>query len=104
MKKVLIFVFVIFLSTSMSAQTKSEEQATKFTKEMKQVLALNEVETKQVYALQLEKITLIKENRDIKGTPEFKAIMRPASKKIAKILGKDRMNSWRAHLEAKKQK
>ena len=102
MKKVLVF--VMLFSITMNAQTKSEEQAKKVTIEMTEVLSLNEDDTKQVYALQLERINLTQENKDIKGTPEFKALVKPVSKKISKFLGKERMKIWRAHLDAKKKK
>ena len=110
MKRILILMFALVLSTTLSAQKKKgkKDKAKKVTTEMTEVLSLNEATSSEIYAVQSEKFAEIKvaskAYKDDKAAlkTKKKEINKNYSNKIRSILGKDNAMKWSAHLKEKK--
>jgi BRCT domain type II-containing protein len=98
--------FFMMLATSMlSAQSQQEKKAQKFTDEITKVLNLNEVESKAIYKIQLERFT---ENQAIEkehgNNPELKkeklkALGDKTFNQMKSVLGAERQKKWKEYKE-----
>ncbi len=109
MKRLLTTVLVLFITISISAQSKAEQKAQDRTDEIEQVLSLNKTEKEKVYTILLEKeneIAILREkHKDDKEVlwAEIKKINPIYNRKLKDFLGKERMGELNTHNRAKRE-
>lgn len=108
-KYILLFVAVVLTSMSSKAQQNVEKSAQKITKEMTEVLVLNEDQSAKVLDLNIRRITKANEIKAAHGDDkegakvQLKREMKPFYKELNALLGKEKMDIWRAYLKEKKE-
>lgn len=111
MKKSIFTLLVLFVTLSMAAQKGGPEKpAKKVADEMTEVLKLNEEESQKIYDLQLERyqgIFAVKKqyaNDEETMKAEIKKVNKGKQKELMAVLGKEKMDIWRAHLKKRNNK
>lgn len=110
MKNLITLLTVLFITTSISAQSKEEKLAKNRTDELVDVLSLDKEETEKVYSVLLEKekeVTILREKH--KGDKESykagnKALNKTYNRKMKDFLGGERMSKMHAYYKAKRTK
>ena len=109
MKHIITSIVLLFITVSVSAQSKEEKKAQKWTDEIVKVLSLDEEETLKVYEALLakeKKITVLKEkHKENQETfkAEMKVLSRATNRVMKDFLGGDRMMKMHAHFKAKRE-
>lgn len=109
MKKLMLLAITLLLTISLQAQSKVETQAKKLADEMTEVLSLDEDQSAQILAFQVERLTAVealkKETNGDKDAFKEKAkeVLKPFNKKLVAILGAENMKAWQEHMKAKQQ-
>ena len=109
MKHIFTTFVLLFITISISAQSKEEKKAQKRTDEIVKVLSLDEEETLKVYEALLakeKKITVLKEkHKDNQETfkAEMKVLSRATNRVMKDFLGGDRMMKMHAHFKSKRE-
>jgi len=108
MKRLLTTTLILFITLSISAQSKAEKKAQDRTDEIEQVLSLNKTEKEKVFAILLEKeskITILKktleDNKD-ELKAEIKKLNPLYNRKLKDLLGGENMETIHAHFKAKR--
>jgi hypothetical protein len=104
MKKVIVTLVLVLVTSFSYGQKLAEKRAKENTKEMVKVLSLDANEEAQVYEVNLEKNTKLMANDKLESKEEKKAnrkvIYVAAGKKFKEIVGFERMKEWWAYKEA----
>ena len=109
MKHIITSIVLLFITVSVSAQSKEEKKAQNRTDEIVKVLSLDQEETVKVYEALLakeKKITVLKEkHKDNQETfkAEMKVLTRATNRVMKDFLGGDRMMKMHAHFKAKRE-
>ena len=109
MKHIITLIVLLFITVSVSAQSKEEKKAQNRTDEIVKVLSLDKEETVKVYEALLakeKKITVLKEKyKDNQETfkAEMKVLNRATNRVMKDFLGGDRMMKMHAHFKAKRE-
>ena len=109
MKHIITSIVLLFITVSVSAQSKEEKKAQKRTDEIVKVLSLDKEETAKVYEALLakeKKITVLKEeHKDNKETfkAEMKVLTKATNRVMKDFLGGERMMKMHAHFKAKRE-
>ena len=109
MKHIITSIVLLFITFSVSAQSKEEKKAQKRTDEIVKVLSLDKEETAKVYEALLakeNKITVLKEkHKDNQETfkAEMKVLTKATNRVMKDFLGGDRMMKMHAHFKAKRE-
>ena len=109
MKHIITSIVLLFITFSVSAQSKEEKKAQKRTDEIVKVLSLDKEETAKVYEALLakeKKITVLKEeHKDKKETfkAEMKVLTKATNRVMKDFLGGERMMKMHAHFKAKRE-
>ena len=109
MKHIFTTIVLLFITISISAQSKEEKKAQKRTDEIVKVLSLDKEETLKVYEALLakeKKITILKEkHKDNQETfkAEMKVLSRSTNRVMKDFLGGDRTMKMHAHFKAKRE-
>ena len=109
MKHIITSIVLLFITVSVSAQSKEEKKAQNRTDEIVKVLSLDKEETVKVYEALLakeKKITVLKEKyKDNQETfkAEMKALSRATNRVMKDFLGGDRMMKMHAHFKDKRE-
>ena len=109
MKHIITSIVLLFITVSVSAQSKEEKKAQNRTDEIVKVLSLDKEETVKVYEALLakeKKITVLKEkHKDNQETfkAEMKVLTRATNRVMKDFLGGDRMMKMHAHFKAKRE-
>ena len=109
MKHIITSIVLLFITVSVSAQSKEEKKAQNRTDEIVKVLSLDKEETVKVYEALLakeKKITVLKEKyKDNQETfkAEMKVLNRATNRVMKDFLGGDRMMKMHAHFKAKRE-
>lgn len=111
MRKIFFTLLVVFISVTASAQNaKAEKSAKNTTAKMKAELSLTDDEAAKVYDIMVIKYT---KNIEIKQTykddatskkKELSKSNKTAQKKVALVIGDERVAQWKAYLAANKKK
>lgn len=110
MKKIVLVLFVLFITITTNAQKKHEDAAKAAIEEVKTVIEITDEQAKELYALELQKNLDIakvqKEHRGDKKTiqAEMKTIKSAAYQATKKIIGSKKMNTLSAYKKAKRNK
>lgn len=110
MKKIIFIVITFLLTVSVQAQSNVEKRAKRITNEMTEVLSLSEEETAQILAFQTERLTAIENlKKETEGDEETfkvksKEFQKSFNKKLASILGAEKLKTWQEHMKAKQKK
>jgi pyruvate/2-oxoglutarate dehydrogenase complex dihydrolipoamide acyltransferase (E2) component len=100
MKKISLLLLLMVLATNVYSQKTNEERASKITKEISEVLSLNQEETAKVYKIQLKRfqevVSIREKYKDDAETrkPELKKVYKRLFGKLKKTLGKAKMQQW----------
>lgn len=109
MKHFITSIVLLFITVSISAQTKEETKAQNRTDEIVELLSLNKDETLKVYEALLakeKKITILKEEyKDNQETfkAEIKMLTRATNRVMKDFLGGKSMQKIHAHFRAKRE-
>ena len=109
MKHIITSIVLLFITVSISAQTKEETKAQNRTDEIVKLLSLNKDETLKVYEALLakeKKITILKEEyKDNQETfkAEIKVLTRATNRVMKDFLGGESMQKIHAHFRAKRE-
>ena len=109
MKHIITSIVLLFITFSVSAQSKEEKKAQKRTDEIVKVLSLDKEETVKVYEALLakeKKITVLKEkHKDNNETfkAEMKVLNKATNRVMKDFLGGERMMKMHAHFKAKRE-
>lgn len=109
MKHFITSIVLLFITVSISAQTKEETKAQNRTDEIVELLSLNKDETLKVYEALLakeKKITILKEEyKDNQETfkAEIKMLTRATNRVMKDFLGGESMQKIHAHFRAKRE-
>ena len=109
MKHIITSIVLLFITVSISAQTKEETKAQNRTDEIVKLLSLNKDEALKVYEALLakeKKITILKEEyKDNQETfkAEIKGLTKATNRVMKDFLGGDRMTKMHAHFKAKRE-
>jgi len=109
MKHIFTTIVLLFITISISAQSKEEKKAQKRTDEIVKVLTLDKEETLKVYEALLAKekkiIVLKDKHKDNQETfkAEMKVLSRATNRVMKDFLGGDRMTKMHAHFKAKRE-
>lgn len=109
MKHFITSIVLLFITVSISAQTKEETKAQNRTDEIVELLSLNKDETLKVYEALLakeKKITILKEEyKDNQETfkAEIKMLNRATNRVMKDFLGGESMQKIHAHFRAKRE-
>ena len=109
MKHFITLIVLLFITVSISAQTKEETKAQNRTDEIVELLSLNKDETLKVYEALLakeKKITILKEEyKDNQETfkAEIKMLTRATNRVMKDFLGGESMQKIHAHFRAKRE-
>ena len=109
MKHIITLIVLLFITVSVSAQSKEEKKAQNRTDEIVKVLSLDKEETVKVYEALLakeKKITVLKEKyKDNQETfkAEMKVLNRATNRVMKDFLGGERMMKMHAHFKAKRE-
>jgi len=110
MKHLLTTLLALFITMSISAQSKAEQKAQDRTDEIEQVLSLNKSDKEKVYTILLEKeneiAILRKKHKGDKDAlrAEIKKLNPIYNRKLKDILGGENMKTMHAHFKAKREK
>ncbi|TLX71823.1 hypothetical protein E9993_19785 [Labilibacter sediminis] len=109
MKKLLIIAVVALVSLSAMAQKNTPEaKAEKVSKEMQEVLELDQTKYESVYSILLERMQktaeLKKETGDDKEAFKIKnkQVMKTAQVQLKETVGAENLKKWQIHVKAKK--
>ena len=109
MKHIITSTVLLFITVSVSAQSKEEKKAQNRTDEIVKVLSLDKEETAKVYEALLakeKKITVLKEkHKDNQETfkAEMKVLTKATNRVMKDFLGGERMMKMHAHFRAKRE-
>ena len=109
MKHIITSIVLLFITVSISAQSKEETKAQNRTDEIVELLSLNKDETLKVYEALLakeKKITILKEEyKDNQETfkAEIKVLTRATNRVMKDFLGGESMQKIHAHFRAKRE-
>ncbi|RPG78315.1 MAG: hypothetical protein CBC95_006855 [Crocinitomicaceae bacterium TMED135] len=109
MKHFITSIVLLFITVSISAQTKEETKAQNRTDEIVELLSLNKDETLKVYEALLakeKKITILKEEyKDNQETfkAEIRMLTRATNRVMKDFLGGESMQKIHAHFRAKRE-
>ena len=109
MKHIITSIVLLFITVSISAQTKEETKAQNRTDEIVELLSLNKDESLKVYEALLakeKKITILKEEyKDNQETfkAEIKMLTRATNRVMKDFLGGESMQKIHAHFRAKRE-
>lgn len=109
MKHFITSIVLLFITVSISAQSKEETKAQNRTDEIVELLSLNKDETLKVYEALLakeKKITILKEEyKDNQETfkAEIKVLTRATNRVMKDFLGGESMQKIHAHFRAKRE-
>ncbi len=109
MKHFITSIVLLFITVSISAQSKEETKAQNRTDEIVELLSLNKDETLKVYEALLakeKKITILKEEyKDNQETfkAEIKTLTRATNRVMKDFLGGESMQKIHAHFRAKRE-
>ena len=109
MKHIITSIVLLFITVSVSAQSKEEKKAQNRTDEIVKVLSLDKEETAKVYEALLakeKKITVLKEkHKDNQETfkAEMKVLTKATNRVMKDFLGGERMMKMHAHFRAKRE-
>ena len=109
MKHIITSIVLLFITVSVSAQSKEEKKAQNRTDEIVKVLSLDKEETAKVYEALLakeKKITVLKEkHKDNQETfkAEMKVLTKATNRVMKDFLGGERMMKMHAHFKAKRE-
>lgn len=109
MKHFITSIVLLFITVSISAQSKEETKAQNRTDEIVELLSLNKDETLKVYEALLakeKKITILKEEyKDNQETfkAEIKLLTRATNRVMKDFLGGESMQKIHAHFRAKRE-
>tara|TARA_B100001057_G_scaffold500702_1_gene617261 strand:- start:1489 stop:1830 length:342 start_codon:yes stop_codon:yes gene_type:complete len=109
MKHFITSIVLLFITVSISAQSKEETKAQNRTDEIVELLSLNKDETLKVYEALLakeKKITILKEEyKDNQETfkAEIKMLTRATNRVMKDFLGGESMQKIHAHFRAKRE-
>ena len=109
MKHIITSIVLLFITFSVSAQSKEEKKAQNRTDEIVKVLSLDKEETVKVYEALLakeKKITVLKEkHKDNNETfkAEMKVLNKATNRVMKDFLGGERMMKIHAHFKAKRE-
>lgn len=110
MKRLITTFLLLFITVSLSAQSKEEKRAQKKTDEVEKVLSLDKNETEKVYTTFLakeKKVAVLKEKyKDDQETfkTEMKALNKSTNRTMRELLGEERVQKIRAYFKAKREK
>lgn len=106
---VLTILFIITISFSGLAQSKNPEKSAQWAADrMTELLALNEVDAKKVYEIQLEKNLRLNEAYEKYGNDEDdlkkakKPIYANINKRLQDVIGNDGMAKWNLFIKSRK--
>ena len=109
MKHIITSIVLLFITVSVSAQSKEEKKAQNRTDEIVKVLSLDKEETAKVYEALLakeKKITVLKvKHKDNQETfkAEMKVLTKATNRVMKDFLGGERMMKMHAHFRAKRE-
>lgn len=109
MKHIITSIVLLFITVSISAQTKEETKAQNRTDEIVKLLSLNKDEALKVYEALLakeKKITILKEEyKDNQETfkAEIKGLTKATNRVMKDFLGGESMQKIHAHFRAKRE-
>jgi len=110
MKHLLTTLLALFITMSISAQSKAEQKAQDRTDEIEQVLSLNKSDKEKVYTILLEKeneiAILRKKHKGDKDAlrAEIKKLNPIYNRKLKDFLGGENMKKMHAYFRAKREK
>jgi len=108
MKRLLTTTLILFITVTISAQSKAEKKAQDRSDEIAQVLSLNKTEKGQVYDILLEKENEVSVLRKkfkadkVSLKAEVKTLNPGYNRKLKDLLGGENMKKIHAHFKAKK--
>ncbi|WP_297814953.1 hypothetical protein [uncultured Polaribacter sp.] len=109
MKTIYFFIAtVLFVSGSVFSQANIEKQAKRTTKEMSEVMVLNDEQSTKILDINMRKFTAIAELKEkYKDDPttmktEIKKATKPFAMEATDIVGQEKIEIWRAYLKEKK--
>jgi len=109
MKKLIPVLIALFISVTISAQSKEEKIAKKRTEELKKAITLSPEESEKIYTLLFTKekqvsalrVKFKKEPKNIKAG--IKQLNIATNRKIKDLIGKEKMNKSNAYFKAKRE-
>ena len=110
MKKLLVFVFAMFVSMNVTAQNRFEKAAKETVTTMNEVVSLTEEQQKQIYDIELnvntQKAAVRQENSGNSAViqEKTKEINSDSNTKTEAILGTEKFKTWVANRKAQKNK
>jgi hypothetical protein len=110
MKKLVVIVFAMFASFSISAQNRFETAAKETVAKMNEVVTLNEEQQKQIYDIELnvntQKAAIRTENADNSTViqEKTKELYADSNKKTKEIIGAEKFKIWVEYRKAQREK
>ena len=107
MKKISLLLLLMVLATNVYSQKTNEERASKITKEISEVLSLNQEETAKVYKIQLKRFHEVNTIRSKYAQDpetkkaELKKVYNRLYGKLKSTLGEDKMQEWKIYKQNK---
>ena len=103
MKKISLLLLLMVLVTNVYSQKTNEERASKITKEISEVLSLNQEKTAKVYKIQLKRFHEVNTIRSTHAQDpetkkaELKKVYNRLYGELKSTLGEDKMQEWKIY-------